>query len=330
MICYNKLKMNAGVVGFYFLIFIAIATCYDREPMLRFYHDSFDKFTELPLNEVDQILDTSWYNSSRTTVMFCHGFTGIPNGPAVTEIVTVYLRQGESNVALLNWEYLASSQTPGLANSYANWAAPNARQLGNRVVDTFVLLSNAGLDMSKTHLIGHSLGAHIWGIAGFKLQQRGILLPWITGVDPAAVGFGGKTASHKLSAASAIYVDIIHTDPNKYGLRTSAGTVDFWANYRSVGPVRQPGCANKPTAQFSTQDLCNHNRSWKLLADAVKYPDTIIGSYAKNYKTWKHYTREERLAETLPLGKYNKNGRPGNYYFVTNSESPYGLKTDGL
>ncbi|CAH2265790.1 jg7967 [Pararge aegeria aegeria] len=322
--------MNASAVGFYFLLLIAISTGYDREVKLRFYHASFEKYTELPLNEADKMLHTSWYNPNRTTVIFCHGFTGFPTGPAVTGIITAYLEQEESNVALLNWEYLASSPTPGLATSYVNWAAPNARQLGARLVDTFSLLSDAGLDISKTHLIGHSLGAQIWGIAGFKLRQRGIQLPWITGVDPAAVGFETKAPSHKLSPASALYVDVIHTDPSKYGLRTSSGTVDFWANYRAIGPVRQPGCGNQPSPAFSPEDLCNHNRSWKLLADAIKYPGTIIGSYAKNYKVWKHYSKEERVAETLLLGKYNTNARPGNYYFVTNSESPYGLKTDGL
>ncbi|XP_045768539.1 phospholipase A1-like [Maniola jurtina] len=329
MICYNKLKMNAGAVGFYFFLFIAISKGYDHETKLRFYHDSFDKYTELPLNETDKIFHTSWYKASRTTVIFCHGFTGNATGPAVTAIITAYLEQGESNVALLDWTYLASSPTPGIVSSYATWAAPNARKLGARLVDTFSLLSDAGLDLSKTHLIGHSLGAHVWGIAGFRLQQRGIQLPWITGVDPASAGFENKPPGHRLSPASAQYVDVIHTDPNRYGFRSSSGTVDFWANYR-VGPVRQPGCSNQPAQILSMEDLCSHNRSWKLLVDSIKYPGTIIGSYARNFKVWKNYSKEERVAVTSPLGEYNIHARPGNYYFVTNSESPYGLKENGL
>lgn len=47
------------------------------------------------------------------------------------EIIKVYIKHGESNVALLNWDYLASALMPSLANSYANWAVPNARQVNN-------------------------------------------------------------------------------------------------------------------------------------------------------------------------------------------------------
>ncbi|CAH0714450.1 unnamed protein product, partial [Brenthis ino] len=291
---------------------------------------SFENHTELPITEAHKILSTSWYNPNHSTVIFCHGFTGVPNGPAVKEIIKAYIKQGESNVALLNWDYLASALMSSLANSYVNWAAPNARQLAVRLVDTFLNLSDAGLDLNKTHLIGHSLGAHIWGITGNNLQQKGVLLPWITGLDPAALGFEIKPAAQRLNPYSAAFVDIIHTDPSKYGMKTSVGVVDFWPNYRNLGHMRQPGCPDRASPILSMEDLCSHNRSWRLWVDAIKYPGTIMGSYAKNYKIWKNYRESERNSITLKMGEYNLKARPGNYYFVTNSESPFGRSREGL
>ncbi|CAH2076559.1 unnamed protein product, partial [Iphiclides podalirius] len=103
---------------------------------------------------------------------------GHPNGPAVTAVVTAYIQDGNSNVALLNWQDLASMALPGFASSYVNWAAPNARKLGFRFADTLMNLSAAGLDLSRTHLVGHSLAAHIFGIAGNTMSVKGIQPSW--------------------------------------------------------------------------------------------------------------------------------------------------------
>ncbi|XP_061381988.1 phospholipase A1-like [Danaus plexippus] len=320
--------MSAGAVGFFLFLFIAICSGNNKEAKLRYYLDSFENFEEWPIYEATKILSTAWYNSTRTTVIFCHGFTGIPTGPAVTAVIKTYLEQGESNVALLNWDYLASKPMPSLASSYVNFAVPNARQLGVRLASTFLDLSEAGMDLNKTHLIGHSLGAHILGIAGNHLAAKGVQLPWITGLDPAAVGFENKAA--RLYEGSALFVDVIHTDPNKYGTSMPSGTVDFWPNFKSGWPIIQPGCGRKPAPALSKEDLCNHNRSWELLVNAIKYPDTLIGCHAKNYRIWKNYSKDERNAYTLAIGIHNITARAGNYYFMTNSEPPYGMAEDGL
>ncbi|CAH2108354.1 unnamed protein product [Euphydryas editha] len=322
--------MNACVFVLCFFLITVCCSANDRDAKLRFYFDSFNNFTEFSISEAHKIFQTSWHKPDRNTVILAHGFTGIPTGPAVTGIIETYLDQEESNVVLLNWEYLASAQMASLASSYVNWAAPNARQLGVYLVDTFISLAEAGLNLNKTHLIGHSLGAHIWGIMGNNLLLRGIELPWITGLDPAAAGFERRNPAEKLNPRSAVFVDVIHTDPNKYGMRTSSGTVDFWPNFKLIGPVKQPGCPNKPVPVFSSDDLCSHNRSWQLYIDAVKQPGTLIGSHAKNYRTWKNYSVVDRNAVTLPLGKCDNNSRPGNYYLVTKAEAPYGLGIDGL
>ncbi|XP_049867905.1 phospholipase A1-like [Pectinophora gossypiella] len=322
--------MQASLLVFS-LIYFATGLCDDNnDAKIRYYYGNFDEYTELPITEADQIFKKDWYNSSRTTVMFAHGFTGRPEGPAVTAVIKAYLGQNNSNVALLNWEHMAAIVPPGLVRSYVNWAAPNARKLGVRIADTLRNLSSAGLNLNQTHFIGHSLGAHIFGIAGNHLMQKGIQLPWITGLDPAGVGFENRVPLERLNPGSAGYVFVLHTDPNKYGFSRPLGSVDFWPNYRNLGPVRQPGCDYGPRPQFTPEDLCSHNRCWQLLVDSVKYPGTLLGSYARNYRTWKNYSPQERNEFVLEVGKSYKKFVSGNYYFVTKDVSPYGLGKNGL
>uniref|UniRef100_A0A2A4K8D3 Lipase domain-containing protein n=1 Tax=Heliothis virescens TaxID=7102 RepID=A0A2A4K8D3_HELVI len=203
-------------------------------------------------------------------------------------------------------------------------------QLGSEFADVLLNLSSAGLDLNKTHLVGHSLGAQIFGITGNKMVKKGVQLPWITGLDPAGIMFDGRAPTDRLSPTSAGFVDVIHSDPAKYGTRKELGTVDFWPNYRTNGPVIQPGCDNKSYPRFSPGDLCNHNKCWQFLIDTLKYPGTLMGTYAKNYRAWKNYSKAERLATVLEVGVHYKKVVPGNYYFLTGAASPYGLAENGL
>ncbi|CAG4982164.1 unnamed protein product [Parnassius apollo] len=323
--------MNASVLVL-LVLFLVFVNCHEdksNEAKLRFYHGSMEEYTELYIYEAQKIFSGSWYNSSRNTVIFSHGFTGRPNGPAVTAVITAYIQDGNSNVALLNWQELASMALPSFASSYLNWAVPNARKLGVRFADTLANMSAAGLDLKKTHLIGHSLAAHVFGIAGNAMSQ-GKQPACIIGLDPSKVAFENKPAKLRLNPDSASMVTVIHTDITKYGTSEPMGKVDFWPNFRHMGQANQPGCDRRPSPTFSMQDLCSHNRSWQLLIDSLKHPGTLIGSKAKNYRTWKNYSQEERKAVTFTLGKCDITAERGNYYLLTNEEPPYGRGEQGL
>ncbi|XP_047507166.1 phospholipase A1 VesT1.02-like [Pieris napi] len=324
-------KMVSSVVAFVFSLLIVVGSAADgedKDAKIRFYR-TIDDFEEIPLISLQNMFNSSWYNSTRSTIIFCHGFTGFPTGPAVLGVMRAYLEQGESNVALLNWEHLAANSLSTIPSSYINWAVPNARQLGVRLAAALGKLSGI-VDFSRLYLIGHSLGAHVFGIAGNNLRLNGILLPWIVGLDPAALGFENKAPSMRLNPGSAKLVTVIHSDPSKYGSKQQLGTVDFWPNYKGIGHVRQPGCGDKPSSVFSPEDLCSHHRSWELFIDAIKHPGTIIGSHARNFKIWKRYSHAQRAATTMSIETYKKNAIPGNYYLVTNAQSPYGLGENGL
>ncbi|KOB72522.1 Vitellogenin, partial [Operophtera brumata] len=182
-----------------------------------------DNYTELFIDEAEKILSTSWHNPYQKTVMFCHGFTGYPKGPAITAVISAYLSLGKYNVALLNWEKLAAYALPGLINSYMNWALPNAMQ-----VPYFL-----GADLSETLLR-------------------------VTGLDPA-IGFDMKPALLRLSPTSARFVSVIHSDPNQFGSKKELGLVDFWPNFKVFGPVLQPGyfCSHNRAWEIFVDALLN-------------------------------------------------------------------------
>ncbi|XP_004929513.1 phospholipase A1 isoform X2 [Bombyx mori] len=297
---------------------------------LRYYFGSRSDYKEWPLSEAHKIFSYSWYDPSKPTVIFTHGFTGFPEGLAVVSVVGFFIEEGKSNVILLNWQHLAAHVYPSFVNSYLNWAAPNAIKVGAEFAETLLNLSKTGLDLGKTHLVGHSLGAHIFGIAGNRISERGVQLPWITGLDPSSAVFDMKPAHMKLNPNSARYVSVVHSDPSKYGSSKELGLVNFWPNYRNRGPVLQPGCPAGRYARFSSEDLCSHHRCWQLLIDSYKYRGTLIGSYARSFRIWKNYSKDERNADVLGLETYNPVAKPGNYYLITAGKSPYGLGEDGL
>ncbi|NXJ74432.1 LIPR3 protein, partial [Trogon melanurus] len=95
----------------------------------------------------------------------------------------------------------------------------------------------------KTHLIGHSLGAHAAGEAGRRV--RGIRR--ITGLDPAGPYFEGTSPEVRLDPTDADFVDVIHSNAahlpavGKWlGMYNTTGHLDFYPNGGSV----MPGCTD--------------------------------------------------------------------------------------
>lgn len=64
------------------------------------------------------------------------------------------------------------------------------------------------------HLIGHSLGAHICGMAAKELKKRRNkwMVRRITGLDPAQPCFRNTDPSIHLNKNDAPFVDVIHTN----------------------------------------------------------------------------------------------------------------------
>lgn len=71
-------------------------------------------------------------------------------------------------------------------------------------------------------IVGHSLGAHIAGRA-CKLKKSPEKVAVIIGLDPASVAYDFFETEKRLADTDAEYVQIIHTDSDKFGFATPLG-----------------------------------------------------------------------------------------------------------
>jgi pimeloyl-ACP methyl ester carboxylesterase len=168
--------------------------------------------------------------------IICHGFVESSNVRWMLELRSAVLRAENVNVIKVDW---------GQSNGFPyTQATANTRIVGVEIARLLEhLVKTKGIKLSKVHLIGHSLGAHITGYAGKRLPGIGR----ITGLDPAGPYFEEVDKVVRLDKDDATFVDIIHTDAEKtlkvgLGIWKPIGHVDFYPN----GGMDQPKCATTP------------------------------------------------------------------------------------
>ena len=176
---------------------------------------------------------SSNFNPKYSTKFILHGYRHNSRKKWVLNMVKSFLRIDNFNVITV--DYYGKFIVYELSVS-------NARIIGLRVarlIQNFV--SELGANLNDFHLIGHSLGAHVAGYAGDKLNGQ---LGRITGLDPAGHLFEFTDNKVKLDSSDAKFVDIIHTDglpiyQTGLGISEPIGHVDFYPN----GGYDQPNCA---------------------------------------------------------------------------------------
>lgn len=206
--------------------------------------------------------------------------------------------------------------------SYAQVLFKIGRLFGDRLLD----MSRAGLDLNTTHLIGFSLGAHVFAFTGLRVKEKGILLPRITGLDPARMLFESPFAAYGalLDSSCAGFVDIVHTDPGGFGVRRAYGTADFWPNYGSR-EEKQPGCPVGEGEAFTPEGFCSHDRSWAYFAESLVRPLAFPATAASDHAEWLLMSQQERGLDTNYLGIAADLTSSGNYFLTTNPIPPYGM-----
>lgn len=121
-------------------------------------------------------------------------------------------------------------------------AATNTQLVGRQIAIVLKDLADHNqLELSKVHIIGFSLGAHVAGFAGSLLPG----LRRITGLDPAGPLFEAQHPKARLDESDASYVDVIHSNGQNLilgglGAWQPMGHVDFYPN----GGRGQHGCSN--------------------------------------------------------------------------------------
>jgi pancreatic triacylglycerol lipase len=165
-------------------------------------------------------------------------------------------------------------------------------------------------------LIGFSLGAHVVGLAGQKLEN--VKLPRIIGIDPAGPLFSLEEFQRRINNESAKYVECIHAG-SWMNLQEHICTNDIFIN----GGKGQPGCFNF----FRVEDsVCSHIRAVDIWTEVVKNPnkfkavmcDDLSGALRKMCKN-----DETLILNDVKNSELNTEERTGIYLIETTDKAPF-------
>ncbi|CAL8279353.1 unnamed protein product [Lota lota] len=211
------------------------------------------------------------FNVTAQTFGIIHGWTvaGIFEGWVSQLVYALLEREPSANVIVVDWLNRAQ-------HHYSN--AAHHTQLAGQDVAALInwLELDVKYDLSKLHLLGFSLGAHVAGVAGNLANNK---INRITGMDPAGPHFEYADELRRLSPDDASFVDVLHTNTKgspdlSIGIQRPVGHVDIYPN----GGMDQPGCTLQHTLQmmaaYGLKKVglimgCAHERSVHLFIDSL-------------------------------------------------------------
>lgn len=188
--------------------------------------------------------------------------------------------------------------------------------VANVVVEfiNFLTLEKRYSEPSKIQLVGHSLGAHIAGLTGRRINPKYGKINAIFALDPAGPDFyGEKQADNRLHKDDAAYTQAVHTNSKCYGYELTLAHADFYVNCGA----RQPGCS------FVIGNLCSHRRAYELFAESISSPNFIstgCSSCSANISVETCMKEDHMIAMGGLPWNY---GAKGIFYVETNDKSPF-------
>ncbi|XP_063825708.1 pancreatic triacylglycerol lipase-like [Ostrinia nubilalis] len=226
-----------------------------------------------------------------------HGWKSSVEDRSVVLIKDAYLETDNVNVISFDWS--------SIADTYYCVAA----FLANFVAEIMALFLEAlqlkyGVRGRDMHLIGHSLGAHVVGMAA---SQTSFAISRVTGLDPAAPLFEWPfllPPSLRIDSSSADFVDIIHSCGELMGFAGPLGHEDFFPN---SGMFPQPGCEDE---DFYTSASCSHARAYEYFTDTI-YDGTVYPSW--NCESWEAFLNG-KCTNVNYMGERAVQALTGNYF----------------
>ncbi|XP_028129789.1 pancreatic lipase-related protein 3-like [Diabrotica virgifera virgifera] len=263
-----------------------------------YFRDQQKPQNDIPVStsETSQ-LGSSGFSAERNTVVVIHGWKSSVKSEFNVVLSEAYLSKYNINLLVVDWSRVA--------NDLYLIASASVEKIG-QIVGNYIktLQHKFQLDLNKTAIVGHSLGAHVAGIAG---RTVGGEANYLIGLDPAWPLFVVLHRNIRIRPTDAKFVQVIHT--SDVGIQGPLGHSDYYPN----GGLRQPGCL---PAAF---DLCSHVRAYQLLAESIK-TGRFIAKQCRNYLSFRFGCRGSQSY----MGEFyiDKKAR-GTYFLDTNSKPPY-------
>ncbi|XP_022250239.1 pancreatic lipase-related protein 2-like isoform X2 [Limulus polyphemus] len=259
----------------------------DREVInVRFYlytRKSPKDYEELSNSDESKVRKSN-FDPTHKTKFIVHGW--IDNqlfGYWMRDMKDEFLLHDDYNVIIVDW-----SGGNGLPYTQAT---SNTRVVGAEIALLISRLQEwLGVRQEDCHILGHSLGSHVAGYAGERLEKLGR----ITGLDPAEPYFQHMPPAVRLDPSDATFVDAIHTDSTTIlllglGMSQEVGHVDFFPN----NGKNQPGCKTSKLISFITDGLiegtrrfiaCNHQRAVDFFHYSINHKCAPVGYLCANWE----------------------------------------------
>lgn len=262
-------------------------------------------YEELITGNISSVTNSS-FDFSKETKVLVHGWLSSAFSDFSFEMASALLQNKNCNVITVEWPsitiYIVARKRVDKV----------AREL-SRFLD--FLVDEVKVNASTVHVLGHSLGAHVAGLAGG--QMKSTKLPRITGLDPAGPLFSDDP-KERLDRSQAEFVDVIHTGGNLIGFFHPIGDVDFYPN---GGTPIQPGCG----LDFG---ICTHIRSYQYYIGSLYEPEpSYIAAKCENYLDFQNSKCCDLI---INMGEYVDNRAKGKFFLYTKESLPYGLGKKGI
>jgi len=240
---------------------------------------------------------------------------------------------GEYNVISVDWG--------DLENINYIEAAALTKPVAGHTASLVSALKDVGL-FENIHVVGHSLGAHVAGYLGEKVQRMGLgTLKRITGLDPADPGFGWNGPDGRLDKTDAEFVDVLHTNSGillegALTIKRPIGHLDFYP----AGGVHQPGCSEVCLGELcGNLDLddflrggCSHLRANYYYRESILARGTKSEMFlAWPCQDWSYFLLGKCCGgQGVQMGHWLDTSSPqGSYFMNVGRDFPHALGQDG-
>lgn len=118
------------------------------------------------INKSDRSMTEEMMSSKQPFKLLTHGWLSSVDNPGVPDLKDAYLETRNVVVITVDWSATAS-------NIFYPWVANETKYIGARIASFLDGLNKwYNVTGEQVHLIGHSLGAHVMGIAAAQTKMR--------------------------------------------------------------------------------------------------------------------------------------------------------------
>ncbi|XP_063217618.1 phospholipase A1 member A-like isoform X2 [Bacillus rossius redtenbacheri] len=235
----------------------------------------------------------------KETIFLIHGW--LCNRTTFMAVKNAYLKSRDANAVIVEWDRLAA----GMFTK----SRKDVEVVGSHLAQLADALIGAGQDPARLHIVGHSLGGHMAGIAASKVTKGTV--GRVTALDAAGPSYTTPGMEDKVDSTDAAFVQLIHTNVGGLGIRKALGHVDFYVN----GGKSQPGCST------SDMGICSHMRAVDIYEQSVTDGKSFP---ARECTTWKTFSSGKCDENPIAyMGESCSNSTRGIYFLKTSSLPPY-------